>query len=102
MNRVDNLIRDSYLDTRNLDIITTIHIQTEIEKWMISTIYAPIKKNKIKKMKQSFKKQVSQIGDDAHSAMLDMCGQLDKSLQGKFSAKVQSVMEKEAEKFKKI
>ena len=99
MNSVESSIRNSYKLQTDLDTLTTILIQKEMEKWLISNIYAPIKLSKREKIKKSFKKTVTQIGDDAHSAMTTMTGQLDESLKGDFPTKVQSVMEEEASKY---
>lgn len=102
MDQIAESIQASYLTADDLDAMAATKIQKEIEKWMIRTIYAPIKMGKKKKVRKKCKKAMSRIGEDAESAMKDMVNQLDAAFKGKYSNKVQEVMKEEATQYSNL
>lgn len=102
MYQLYQMLQDLYAVTDQIDYAAIEAVEKEIERWMIRTIYAPIKLIEKDAILKKYKETVRLLGDDGENAVKLIATSLDTSVQGEFSKKVQQVIDEKAKEYTKL
>lgn len=96
MYRINQIIGDMYTQSSQVDYLLWLALEKEMERWLVQSIYAPLKLREKRKVAKAHKKDVTVVADEAEQVLQGVSSQLDTSMKGEFSAKVhQAIVEKE-------
>lgn len=96
MYRINQIIGDMYTQSSQVDYLLWLALEKEMERWLVQSIYAPLKLREKRTVAKAHKKDVTVVADEAEQVLQGVSSQLDTSMKGEFSAKVhQAIVEKE-------
>ncbi|MDT9487383.1 hypothetical protein [Streptococcus mutans] len=81
------------------DLESYARIEKELEKELVRTIYAPLKKNKRNSINSEFDGTVAAIAVDTKAGLHTIQNQLDEDIKGKFGKAIQRAMTKNNSKW---
>lgn len=84
MHQLYRMLQDLYATADQIDHVAITAIEKEMERWLIRTIYAPLKLREKKTILKEYKKKVQTIGEDGAGAVQLIADSLDTSMKGNF------------------
>ncbi|HEM3552086.1 MULTISPECIES: hypothetical protein [Streptococcus] len=102
MHQLYQMLQDLYTKADQIDYVTINAIEKEIERWLIRSIYAPLKLREKNAILKQHKKKVQTIGNDGENSVKLIANSFDTSIKGEFSKKVQQVVKEKAKEYTKL
>ncbi|WP_449453648.1 hypothetical protein [Streptococcus suis] len=102
MHQLYQMLQDLYTKVDQIDYATINAIEKEIERWLIRSIYAPLKLREKNAILKQHKKKVQTIGNDGENSVKLIANSFDTSIKGEFSKKVQRVVKEKAKEYTKL
>lgn len=102
MHQLYQMLQDLYTKADQIDYATINAIEKEIERWLIRSIYAPLKLREKNAILKQHKKKVQTIGNDGENSVKLIANSFDTSIKGEFSKKVQQVVKEQAKEYTKL
>ncbi|MFI3083371.1 hypothetical protein [Streptococcus sp. 2022WUSS135] len=102
MHQLYQMLQDLYTKADQIDYATINAIEKEIERWLIRSIYAPLKLREKNAILKQHKKKVQTIGNDGENSVKLIANSFDTSIKGEFSKKVQHVVKEKAKEYTKL
>lgn len=102
MHQLYQMLQDLYTKADQIDYATINAIEKEIERWLIRSIYAPLKLREKNAILKQHKKKVQIIGNDGENSVKLIANSFDTSIKGEFSKKVQQVVKEKAKEYTKL
>ncbi|HFI0587119.1 TPA: hypothetical protein ACGO00_001294 [Streptococcus suis] len=102
MHQLYQMLQDLYTKADQIDCATINAIEKEIERWLIRSIYAPLKLREKNAILKQHKKKVQTIGNDGENSVKLIANSFDTSIKGEFSKKVQQVVKEKAKEYTKL
>ncbi len=85
MHQLYQMLQDLYTKADQIDYATINAIEKEIERWLIRSIYAPLKLREKNAILKQHKKKVQTIGNDGENSVKLIANSFDTSIKGEFS-----------------
>ncbi|HEM5199152.1 TPA: hypothetical protein U1364_000372 [Streptococcus suis] len=102
MHQLYQMLQDLYTKANQIDYATINAIEKEIERWLIRSIYAPLKLREKNAILKQHKKKIQTIGNDGENSVKLIANSFDTSIKGEFSKKVQQVVKEKAKEYTKL
>ncbi|MDW8742853.1 hypothetical protein [Streptococcus suis] len=102
MHQLYQMLQDLYAKADQIDYATINAIEKEIERWLIRSIYAPLKLREKNTILKDHKKKVEKIGEDGANAVQVIANNVDTSMEGEFSKRVKETVVEKAKTYKKL
>ncbi|HEM3588525.1 TPA: hypothetical protein U1B91_001808 [Streptococcus suis] len=102
MHQLYQMLQDLYTKADQIDYATINAIEKEIERWLIRSIYAPLKLREKNAILKQHKKKVQTIGNDGENSVKLIANSFDTSIKGEFSKKIQQVVKEKAKEYTKL